>query len=55
MSQFFHGRWISIFGLLGPLFFLLPGVMYLFRKIQGKPIWNGNMKGEAKRHGGVEA
>jgi multidrug efflux pump subunit AcrB len=44
MSQFFHGRWISIFGLLGPLFFVLPGVMYLFRKIQGKPIWNGKLK-----------
>jgi multidrug efflux pump subunit AcrB len=47
MSQFYHGRWISIFGLLGPLFFILTGAMYLVRKIQGKPIWNGTLKKEA--------
>ncbi len=44
MSKFFHGRWISILGLLGPLFFILTGIMYLVRKIQGKPVWNGKLK-----------
>jgi multidrug efflux pump subunit AcrB len=47
MSQFYHGRWISIFGLLGPLFFVLTGIMYLVRKIQGKPIWNGKLKSDS--------
>jgi multidrug efflux pump len=41
MQQFYKGRWISILGLLGPLFFVFTGIMYLVRKIQGKRIWNG--------------
>jgi multidrug efflux pump len=49
MSQFYQGRWISIFGLLGPLFFIFTGLMYLVRKIQGKPIWNGKLKETARK------
>jgi multidrug efflux pump subunit AcrB len=41
MTKFFHGRWISLLGLLGPLFFILTGIMFLVRKIMGKPVWNG--------------
>ncbi len=41
MTKFFHGRWVSLLGLLGPLFFILTGIMFLVRKIQGKPVWNG--------------
>jgi len=41
MKKFFKGGWISILGLLGPLFFLLAGFMYLVRRIMGKPVWNG--------------
>jgi hypothetical protein len=41
MQHFYKGRWISILGLLGPLFFVFTGIMYLVRKIQGKRIWNG--------------
>jgi multidrug efflux pump len=41
MTKFFHGRWVSLLGLLGPLFFILTGIMFLARKIQGKPVWNG--------------
>jgi Cu/Ag efflux pump CusA len=44
MSKFFKGRWISILGLLGPVFFLLTGIVYLVRRIQGKPVWNGKLK-----------
>ncbi len=44
MNKFFKGRWISILGLLGPLFFLLTGIVYLVRRIQGKPVWNGQLK-----------
>lgn len=41
MNKFYKGRWVSILGLLGPLFFILTGVVYLVRKIKGKPVWNG--------------
>jgi len=44
MAKFYNGRWIAIFGFFGPLFFILTGLMYLVRKIQGKPIWNGTQK-----------
>ena len=41
MQQFYQGKWISLLGLLGPLFFIFTGIMYLVRKIQGKSVWNG--------------
>ncbi len=41
MGKFFGGRWISIFGLLGPFFFILTGFTYVVRWLQGKPVWNG--------------
>lgn len=44
MSQFYHGRWISLFGLLGPLFFVFTGLMYLVRKIKGRPVWDGTLR-----------
>ncbi len=48
MLNFFHGRWVSFLGLLGPLFFILTGFMYLVRWIKGKPVWNGIPKTTAK-------
>lgn len=48
MSDFFKGKWISIFGLLGPFFFILTGMVYMARKIQGKPVWNGLMKDDSR-------
>jgi len=44
MTKFFKGKWISILGLLGPVFFLFTGIVYLVRRIQGKPVWNGQLK-----------
>ena len=44
MTKFFKGKWISILGLLGPIFFLFTGLVYLVRRIQGKPVWNGKLK-----------
>jgi multidrug efflux pump len=41
MSNFFHGRWVSFFGLLGPFFFILTGIVYGVRWLKGKPVWNG--------------
>jgi multidrug efflux pump subunit AcrB len=47
MNKFFKGRWISILGLTGPFFFILTGVVYLTRRIQGKRVWNGKMQPKA--------
>jgi multidrug efflux pump subunit AcrB len=44
MNKFFKGRWISILGLTGPFFFILTGVVYLTRRLQRKPVWNGKMQ-----------
>jgi multidrug efflux pump len=44
MEQFYGGKWISIFGFLGPFFFIFVGIMYLVRKIQGKKVWTGQLK-----------
>jgi multidrug efflux pump subunit AcrB len=49
MNNFFHGKWISIFGLLGPFFFILTGIVYVVRWLQGKPVWNGLVKYSRKR------
>ncbi len=48
MSSFFHGRWVSFFGLLGPFFFILTGIVYFVRFLQGKPVWNGVPKEQAE-------
>ncbi|MBS1510939.1 MAG: efflux RND transporter permease subunit [Bacteroidetes bacterium] len=44
MEQFYGGRWIAIFGFLGPLFFIFAGIMYAVRAIQGKKVWTGKLK-----------
>jgi multidrug efflux pump len=44
MNGFFRGKWISFFGLLGPFFFILTGIVYGVRKLQGRPVWNGKPK-----------
>jgi len=48
MSSFFHGRWVSFFGLLGPFFFILTGIVYGVRFLRGKPVWNGVPKEQAE-------
>ncbi len=44
MEKFYGGRWIAIFGFLGPFFFIFVGIMYLVRRIQGKKVWIGKLK-----------
>jgi hypothetical protein len=41
MERFYGTKYIAILGFLGPLFFILVGVMYAVRKIQGKKVWMG--------------
>ncbi len=44
MEKFYGGRWVGIFGFLGPFFFIFVGLMYLVKRIQGKKVWMGKMK-----------
>lgn len=41
MEKFYGGRWVAMFGFMGPLFFLFVGVMYLVKLFQGKRVWLG--------------
>ncbi len=49
MSQFYGTKYIALLGFTGPFFFLLAGIMYLVRRIQGKKVWLGNPVRAAKR------
>ena len=44
MEKFYGGKWVGIFGFLGPLFFIFVGLMFLVKKLQGKKVWNGQLK-----------
>ncbi len=44
MERFYGTRFIALFGFLGPFFFIFVGLMFLVRRIQGKPVWLGKMK-----------
>jgi multidrug efflux pump subunit AcrB len=44
MAKFYGTKWVALLGFLGPLFFLFVGIMFLIRKIQGKPVWMGKPK-----------
>jgi multidrug efflux pump subunit AcrB len=44
MQKFYGTKYIALLGFLGPFFFIFVGIMYLVRKIQGKPVWTGRLK-----------
>jgi hypothetical protein len=44
MERFYGSKWIALLGFLGPFFFIFVGIMFLGRKIQGKPVWLGKLK-----------
>jgi multidrug efflux pump subunit AcrB len=41
MGQFYGTKFIALLGFAGPFFFIFVGIMYLVRKLQGKPVWMG--------------
>lgn len=49
MEKFYGGKWIAIFGFLGPLFFIFVGLMYIVRWVQGKKVWTGKLKNAPPR------
>ena len=44
MSRFYGTKWVALLGFLGPLFFIFVGIMFLVKRIQGKPVWLGRPK-----------
>ncbi len=44
MRQFYGTKWIALLGFLGPFFFIFVGIMFLVKRIQGKPVWMGKLK-----------
>ena len=41
MERFYGTKFIALLGFLGPFFFIFVGIMFLVKKIQGKPVWLG--------------
>ena len=44
MSTFYGTKFVALLGFLGPFFFILVGVMFFVRFLQGKKVWMGKMK-----------
>ncbi|MBK9484217.1 MAG: efflux RND transporter permease subunit [Chitinophagaceae bacterium] len=44
MEKFYGTKFIGMLGFIGPFFFLFVGLMYLVRRMQGKKVWNGQLK-----------
>ncbi|RYY94717.1 MAG: efflux RND transporter permease subunit, partial [Chitinophagaceae bacterium] len=44
MERFYGSKFVALLGFLGPLFFVLVGVMYGVRRIQGKRVWTGQQR-----------
>jgi hypothetical protein len=44
MEKFYGTKFVALLGFTGPFFFILVGVMFLVRRIQGKKVWMGKMK-----------
>ncbi len=46
MTRFFGTKFIAILGFAGPFFFILPGIMFAVRKLQGKKVWMGQQRND---------
>ncbi|MER3498321.1 MAG: copper transporter [Chitinophagaceae bacterium] len=44
MSKFYGTKFIALLGFLGPFFFIFVGIMFLVRRLQGRPVWMGKLK-----------
>jgi multidrug efflux pump subunit AcrB len=48
MDRFYGTRYVALLGFTGPIFFLFVGLMYLVKRLQGKKVWNGQLKETVK-------
>jgi multidrug efflux pump subunit AcrB len=44
MVRFYGTKFVAILGFAGPFFFILVGIMYFVKTLQGKKIWMGQLK-----------
>jgi multidrug efflux pump subunit AcrB len=44
MTRFYGTKFIAILGFAGPFFFILAGIMYLIKALQGKKVWVGQQR-----------
>lgn len=44
MERFYGNKFVALLGFTGPLFFILVGIMFLVKRIQGKKVWMGQLK-----------
>lgn len=44
MERFYGTKFVALLGFTGPLFFLLVGIMFLVRRIQGRRVWMGQQR-----------
>lgn len=44
MERFYGTKFIALLGFLGPFFFIFAGLMYAVKRLQGKRVWNGQLK-----------
>jgi multidrug efflux pump subunit AcrB len=44
MERFYGTKFVALLGFLGPFFFILVGVMYLVRRVQGRKVWMGQQR-----------
>jgi multidrug efflux pump subunit AcrB len=49
MNSFYGGKWVAIFGFLGPFFFIFVAIMFLVRRLQEKKVWMGKLKVQQKQ------
>ncbi len=52
MEKFYGTRYVALLGFAGPFFFIFVGIMYLGKRIQGKKVWNGQLKETEKNDEG---
>ena len=49
MEKFWGTKFIGLLGFAGPFFFIFVGIMYFVRRLQGKKVWNGQLKQPAQK------
>ncbi len=49
MAKFYGTKFVAILGFAGPFYFILVGIMYLGRRLQGKKVWNGQQRKVVKK------
>jgi multidrug efflux pump len=44
MERFYGTKYVALLGFLGPFFFILVGIMFGVRRLQGRKVWMGQIR-----------